>query len=131
MKKRFFLKYHAVSRKQQAHRRREPSVKTLRFLFCAEIWRGCVEWQNSTPERRNIYQLHAVSRTQQGRQREPSVKTLRSPLSRRVLEALRVEWRNSAPRFASTPERGNENINVNKYFTSRRNDNIKYFNFST
>ena len=27
-----------------------------------------------------FYQLHAVSRTQQGKQREPSVKTLRSPL---------------------------------------------------
>ena len=28
-----------------------------------------------------FFQLHAVSRTQQGRQREPSVKTLCSPLS--------------------------------------------------
>ena len=28
-----------------------------------------------------FYQLHAVSRTQQGRQREPSVKTLCFPLS--------------------------------------------------
>ena len=60
-------------------------------------------------------QLHAVSRSQQGRQREPSVKTLRSPLSG-VLEALRVEWRNSTPRFASTSERRNGNININKYF---------------
>ena len=59
-----------------------------------------------------INQLHAVSRTHHGRRREPSVKTLRSPLS------LRVEWRNSTPRFASTPERTNKNINVNKYFTS-------------
>ena len=30
---------------------------------------------------KSIYELHAVSRTQQRRQREPSVKTLRSPLS--------------------------------------------------
>ena len=59
--------------------------------------------------------VHAVSCTHLGRQREPSVKTLRSPLSW-VLMALRVERRNSTPRFASTPEPRNENINVNKYF---------------
>ena len=64
-----------------------------------------------------FFQLHAVSRTQQGRQREPSVKTLRSQRSARVLEALRVEWWNLMPRFASTPERKNGNINVNKYFS--------------
>ena len=40
--------------------------------------------------------IHAVSHTLQGRQREPSVK------------ALRFEWRNSTPRYASTPERRNE-----------------------
>ena len=27
-----------------------------------------------------------------------------------ILEALRVEWRNSKPQFVSLPERGNENI---------------------
>ena len=54
-------------------------------------------------------QLHAVSRTWQGRQREPSIKTLRSPLSAE-LEALHVEWQNSTPRLASTPERRNGKI---------------------
>ena len=68
----------------------------------------------------NLNQLHAVSRTHQGRQKEPSVKTLRCPLSGRVLEALRVEWRNSTPHFPLTPERRNENINVNKYFISSK-----------
>ena len=73
----------------------------------------------------NHNQLHDVSRTQQGR---PSVKTLRPPLSvgRQesvgCLEALRVEWQNSTLRFASTPERRNENINVNKYFISSSGD---------
>ena len=37
---------------------------------------------------------------------------------RRVLEALRVEWRNSTPHFTSTPERRN----VNKYFISSSGD---------
>ena len=60
-------------------------------------------------------QRHAVSRTQQGRQREPSVKTLRSPF----MEALHVEWQKSTPRFASTPERRNENINLNKITFTR------------
>ena len=32
-----------------------------------------------------------------------------------VLDVLRAEWRNSTPRFASTPERRNEKNNVNKY----------------
>ena len=44
------------------------------------------------------YQLHAVSRTKQGTQ---------FPTVRQVLEALRVEWRNSSSRSASTPERRN------------------------
>ena len=35
---------------------------------------------------------------------------------RRVLEALRIEWQNSAPRFASTRERRRENINVNNIY---------------
>ena len=63
-----------------------------------------------------INQIKIKSCTKQGRQREPSVKTLRSPPSSEFW--MRVEWRNSTPRFASTPERTNENINVNKYFTS-------------
>ena len=41
-------------------------------------------------------ELHTVSRTQQSRHREPSIKTP-FPTFRRVLEALRVEWRNSTP----------------------------------
>ena len=69
-----------------------------------------------------LNQLHAVSRTQQGKQREPSLKTLSSPhiprIFRRILEALRIEWRNSTSRFASTPERGNGNIHLNKYSIS-------------
>ena len=52
--------------------------------------------------------LHAVSRTQQVRQREPNVNPF--PAFPQVLEALRVEWRISTPRFASTLERRNENI---------------------
>ena len=44
-----------------------------------------------------LNQFHAVSRTQQDR--ESSVKTLRSPLSAKVWKTLRVEWRNSTPRF--------------------------------
>ena len=57
----------------------------------------------------NMYQLHAVSLTQQGRQKQHF---------RRILEALRAEWRNSTPRFASTPERRNKDINLNTYFIS-------------
>ena len=34
---------------------------------------------------------------------------------RQSLEAMRFKWQNSTPRFASTPERRNENI---KYFIS-------------
>ena len=37
-------------------------------------------------------------------------------------EALRAEWRNSTSRFASTPERRNKNIIVNKYFISSSGD---------
>ena len=61
--------------------------------------------------------LYAVSRTRQGRQREPSVKTP-FPTFCRILEALRVEWQNSTPHLASTPERRNGNINLSKYFIS-------------
>ena len=56
---------------------------------------------------------HAVSRTQQRRQRNPSVKT---HFFHRILEVSRVEWRNSIPRFVSTPEPRNENINLNNFF---------------
>ena len=71
-----------------------------------------------------FYQLHAVFRTQQGKHREPCVKTHRSPLSVLflVLGPLRVEWRNPTQLFASTPERRNENINLNKYFISSNGD---------
>ena len=48
----------------------------------------------------------ATFRKLQDRQRESSIKTLRSLLSR--LKVLRVEWRNSAPRFALPSERKNE-----------------------
>ena len=36
----------------------------------------------------------------------------------RILEVLRVEWWNSMSRLASTPERRNGNIDLNKYFIS-------------
>ena len=40
-----------------------------------------------------------------------------------ILEALRVEWQNSTPRFASTPERRNGNIHgLSKYFISSSGD---------
>ena len=46
------------------------------------------------------------------RKREPGniVSEHSVPTFCRTLEELRVEWRNSTPRFASLPERGNENI---------------------
>ena len=62
-----------------------------------------------------FYQLHAVSRTQQGKQREPSAKTFRSLVSAE-------QGKNSAPRFASTPVRKNRNIHFNKYFISSSGD---------
>ena len=45
------------------------------------------------------------------------IKTLPLHIFSQILEALIVEWRNLTPRFASTPE--------------RRNENIKYLNFSS
>ena len=39
-------------------------------------------------------------------------------------EALRIEWQNSTPRFASTPERRNGNINLNEYLISSGGDRI-------
>ena len=50
-------------------------------------------------------------------------KILQLSTFRRILDPLRVAERNSAPRFASLPERGNENI---KYFylpSGNRTDN--------
>ena len=66
-------------------------------------------------------QLHAVSRTQQGRHREPSVKTLRTPLSAEFWRHCVLSVR-TPPCFASTPERRNGNINLNKYFISSSGD---------
>ena len=43
-------------------------------------------------------------------------------LRHRILEVLRVEWQNSTPRVASTPERRNGNINSSKYFISSSGD---------
>ena len=52
-----------------------------------------------------------------------SIKTLRSPFSAEFwIAALRVEWQNSTPRFASSPERRKGNINLNKYFISSSGD---------
>ena len=57
--------------------------------------------------------------SQQRRQREPDVKTLPFSTFRWILEALHAAWqRNSTPRFASTPERWNEN----KHFISPSGD---------
>ena len=69
-------------------------------------------------------QLHAVSRTQQGRQRELSVNTLRSPLSAEFWRHCHCVLSGGPNRraSASTPERRNENLNVNKYFTSSSGD---------
>ena len=66
---------------------------------------------------KTISQLHAVPRTQQVRQRKPNVKTLRSPLSAEF-------WRHCVLSGRTQPERRNENINVNKYFTSSSGDRI-------
>ena len=44
------------------------------------------------------------------------IKTFPLPTFCQIQEALRVEWRNSAPRYASVAERKNENI---KYWISR------------
>ena len=57
-----------------------------------------------------FFQLHDVFRTQQGRQREPSVKTLPFPTFCRIQEALRVEWQNSTPRFATHSRVGRGNL---------------------
>ena len=38
------------------------------------------------------------------------------PLPTLLNAGYSVEWRNSTPRFASTPERRNGNINLNKIF---------------
>ena len=69
-----------------------------------------------------FYQLHAVSRTQQGRQREPSVKTLRFPLSAKFWRHCVLSGRK--PRLTSTPERkrSDGNINSSKYLISSSGD---------
>ena len=75
---------------------------------------------------------HCIPHTAGHKQKEPSVKTLRSPLPADfwrhcvlILEGLRVEWQNSTPSFASTPERRNGNINLSKYFISSSGDRIQ------
>ena len=67
-------------------------------------------------------QILNLSHAQQGRQREPSVpsvypaaRDISFPILRRILEALRVAWRNSTPRYASVLERTTKNINLYKY----------------
>ena len=55
-----------------------------------------------------FFQLHAVSFTLQGRKRKPIVKIQHSPFSAELWRYC--IWRNSKPRFASIPERRNENI---------------------
>ena len=45
------------------------------------------------------------------------------PVFRRILKALRVEWRNSMLRFVSTPEGRNENI---KYIISSSGNRNHY-----
>ena len=69
-----------------------------------------------------FFQLHPVSRTQQGREREPSVKTHRSPLSANFWRHCVLSGRIQRRTFPSTPERRKENINVNKYFISSSGD---------
>ena len=59
---------------------------------------------------RHINQLYAASRTKHSRKKELSVKTLLFLTFRRVLDTLRVEWWNSMPRFAPTPEQRNEKM---------------------
>ena len=63
-----------------------------------------------------------MSRTQQGKQREPSVKTLRFPLSAKFWRHCVFSGGTQRRAFASTPERRNENININKYFFSSSGD---------
>ena len=65
-----------------------------------------------------FFQLHTVSRTQQGRQRKPSVKTLCSLISVNIWRHCVFSGGTQHRAFPSTPEQRNENINVNKYFIS-------------
>ena len=46
------------------------------------------------------------------------------PTFRWILEALRVEWRNSTSRFDSTPRKTNDDINYNIYLFSSSRDRI-------
>ena len=58
------------------------------------------------------------------KERKILVKCVDTPFSTfcRILEALPVKWPNLTPRFASTPERRNGTINLNKYFISLSGD---------
>ena len=53
----------------------------------------------------------------------PVVKTLCCPFFAEFRRHC-VEWQKSTPRFASTPERRNENINLNKYLICSSGDRI-------
>ena len=71
----------------------------------------------------DFFLCHDASRPQQGRQREPSVNTLRCLFSVQFWRHY-GEWRNSTPRFASKPERKNENINDSIYSSENRTHNL-------
>ena len=63
------------------------------ILFIGFLNKYCFIWLCCLSYKKKPNQLHAVSRTQQ-------CQDMPFPTFRRVLEALRDEWRNSAPRFA-------------------------------
>ena len=87
--------------------------KFLRYLYLLlKLWNFIKNWLYYV----YLYFFYSLtlSITQHGRHRKPTVKTF--PIFSRILEAL-LEWRNSTPRFASTP---NGNINLNKYLISSR-----------
>ena len=90
-------------RRVQCYRFDKYINKLVSVCIILNKWRFILQW---------YFFFFTVSRTQQGRQREPF------RILRRGQEALRK----STPRFASTLERRNENINVNKYFTSSIGD---------
>ena len=68
------------------------------------------------------YQLHTVSRTQQGRQREPSVQTLRSPLSAWFWRHCVLRGRNQRRALPRHQSEENGNINLSKYLISSSGD---------
>ena len=69
-----------------------------------------------------------ISRGNLGTQCLDSVpfKTLQLPTLRGILDGLRVEWRNSLPRFASLPDRVNENIKYFFFSSGNRTHNRLY-----